>query len=523
MSRRRAFCSLCTMIAFFAAPAFGQKQPAKLSLLDVKAGQVPPESAFDDRTKPIIVTDRKELGGKAMKVVFAKGDSVCSRGGLNLNWSRFAVLRFDSFVPGTEPVELELVVHHSGSTGHPTRVVVPLKLSPGKAEISLDIEKLKNVNGSAPNLKEVRRWIIADTAGKAPTVYFSDIWLEGEPGSHTIKPLPVKPGPVHGDPARLTRIKAAKMPPVAEPVMFDTPEADKILSALEVLPPDNPWNLLIEDWPLHPNSKAMIESVGIEKVFRYNPDMGFVLVPQNQKKVPVKLTAYPAESDPGPYPVPTRVPIEGWPAYFRREPDKVDLTIEDVMRGKPNLDADRHGIIVDPVSRKLYEFYRLTKTDKGWSADQASIFDLASNKNRPEGWTSSDAAGLPIFPSVVRYDELQRGVVDHALRISVRRSRRAYVFPARHFASSLTDENLPRMGERIRLRKDFDLTGFTPEVAAILTAMKRYGAFVADNGIEWAISVAPDERIPNLHVELRKVKGADLEVVEAPPGFKMPK
>jgi hypothetical protein len=488
MRLRLVFCALSAILALSAAPVFGQKQPAKLVLLDVTAGQVPPDTGLDDQMKPAIVTDRKELGGKALKVAFAKGDSIGTRGGLNQNWTRFAVLRFDSFVPGTEPVELELVVHHSGSTGHPTRVVVPLYLKTGKTEVRVDIDKLKNVNGSAPNLKEVRRWLIADTAGKAPTVFFSDIRLEGETGNTSTPSGSEKPSPVHGDPSRLARIKAAKMPPISEPVMFDTPEADKILSALEIFPPDNPWNLLIEDWPLHLNSKAIIESVGTNKVFRYNPDMGFILVPPNQKKVPVKLTAYPDESDPGPYPAPQRVPIEGWPASFRRYPGQADLTIEDVMRGKPNLDADRHGIVVDPVGRKLYEFYRLTMTDKGWAAEQASIFDLAANKYRPESWTSSDAAGLPIFPSVIRYDELKRGVVDHALRISVRRSRRAFVFPARHFASSLTEENLPRMGERIRLRKDFDLTGFTPEAKAILTAMKRYGALVADNGIEWAVS-----------------------------------
>jgi hypothetical protein len=179
-------------------------------------------------------------------------------------------------------------------------------------------------------------------------------------------------------------------------------------------------------------------------------------------------------------------------------------------------------MVVDPTNRMLYEFYRLTRTDGGWAAEQSSVFDLKSNKLRPDGWTSSDAAGLPIFPSVVRYDELKRGVVEHALRVSVRKSRRAYVYPATHFASRLTDETLPRMGERLRLRKDFDVSGFSPEVKTILVALKRYGMFVADNGIEWAISVAPDPRIPDLHEELRKVKGSDFEVVTPPPGYKPP-
>jgi hypothetical protein len=329
--------------------------------------------------------------------------------------------------------------------------------------------------------------------------------------------------PVKSDPDRLARIKAAKMPAVTKPVMFDTPGADAILTALEVFPPDNPWNLLVEDWPVHPNSRAIVASVGADKVFRYNPDMGFILAPPDQPKVSVELTAYKDESDAGPYPVPPETPIEGWPARFLRDPALKHLTLVDVQRGKPSLDADRHGIVVDPVGRKLYEFYRLTRTDNGWQAEQASVFDLASNKLRPDGWTSSDAAGLPIFPAVVRYDELKRGVIDHALRMTVRKTRRAYVYPATHFASRLTDEDLPRMGERFRLRKDFDVSKFSPEVKAILTALKRYGAFVADNGIEWAVSVAPDPRIPDLHVELRQVKGSDFEVIQPPAGHKPPR
>jgi hypothetical protein len=323
---------------------------------------------------------------------------------------------------------------------------------------------------------------------------------------------------VTGDPTRLTRIKAAKMPALTKQVSFDTPEADAILSALEVFPPDNPWNLLVEDWPVHPNSKNIVASVGVNKPFRYNRDMGFVLVPPDQKRVDVKLSAYSTESDKGPFPVPDNVPIEGWPVGYKGK----RLTLDDVQRGKPDREADRHGIVVDPTNRMLYEFYRLTRTDSGWSAEQSSVFDLKSNKLRPDGWTSSDAAGLPIFPAVVRYDELKRGAVEHALRVSVRKSRRAYVYPATHFASRLIDENLPRMGERFRLRKDFDVSGFSPEVKAIPVALKRYGMFVADNGIEWAISVAPDPRIPDLHEELRKLKGSDFEVVTPPAGYKPP-
>jgi hypothetical protein len=328
--------------------------------------------------------------------------------------------------------------------------------------------------------------------------------------------------PVSGDPARLMRIRAVKMPPITRPILFHTPEADAILSALEVFPPDNPWNLIVENWAKHPASDAIVKSIGTDKPLRYNDDMGFVLIPPTQKRVDVKLVAYPDESDPGPYPVPDNVPIEGWPSFYKRTfGDKI--TLDDVQRNRSNQEGDRHAIVVDPTNRMLYEFFVMKKTDSGWQADSAAIFDLKSNRMRPDGWTSADAAGLPIFPSVVRYDELKRGKIEHALRVTVRRTRRAYVYPATHFASRLTDPNLPRMGERLRLRKDFDTRGFSPEVRTILDALKRYGMFVADNGIEWAVSVAPDPRIPVLHDELRRVKGSDFEVVVPPSGYRPPR
>jgi hypothetical protein len=168
----------------------------------------------------------------------------------------------------------------------------------------------------------------------------------------------------------------------------------------------------------------------------------------------------------------------------------------------------------------VYEFYQMKKTNAGWQAAQSSIFNLKTNKLRHDGWTSTDAAGLPIFPAIARYDEFQRGSIDHALRVTITRARRAYVYPATHLVNRLTDPDLPRMGERIRLRKDFDVSGFSPEVQTLLTCMKRYGMFVADIGIDWAVSVAPDPRIPMLHEELRKVKGSEFEVVTPPEGYK---
>jgi hypothetical protein len=307
-----------------------------------------------------------------------------------------------------------------------------------------------------------------------------------------------------------------KMPEITRPVLFDTLEADRILEALQVFPPDNPWNADISAWPVHPDSKRIIASIGADKPLRYNTDMGFVLVPPDQPRVPVRMTEYSDESDKGPFPVPDILPIEGYPAAYKRDPELKGLSLDDVQRDVRNLDGDRHAIVVDPVNRMLYEFYSARRTEAGWEAKQASIFDLKTNKLRPEGWTSTDAAGLPIFPAVVRHDELERGVIGHAMRVTVRRIRRAYVHPATHFASRSNDPSLPRMGERIRLRRDFKTDGFSPPVKTILDGLKRHGMLVADNGIDWAISVAPDERIPVLHEELRRVQGKDFEVVRAP-------
>jgi hypothetical protein len=284
--------------------------------------------------------------------------------------------------------------------------------------------------------------------------------------------------------------------------MFNTPEADRILAVLQVFPPDSPWHKDISTRPLLANSRQVVASVGDDKRLAYNLDMAFILVPPDQKQVTVRIAnGYPDESDPGPFPVPENAPIEDWP-----------------LNGKP-LDViqregrgDRHMLVVDPVNRMLYEFYHARRTDSGWTAAQSSIFDLRTNKLRPDGWTSTDAAGLPIFPAVVRYDELERGMVEHAMRFTVRNSRRAYVYPATHFASNKTDVNLPRMGERFRLRQEFDISGFSRHAQAILKGLKKHGMFMADNGGDWRISVAPDSRIQGLD-DLKRVRGKDFEVV----------
>ncbi|HYT92175.1 MAG TPA: hypothetical protein VEL76_25900 [Gemmataceae bacterium] len=295
-----------------------------------------------------------------------------------------------------------------------------------------------------------------------------------------------------------------KMPEIKQPVAFDTPEADRILTTMQVFPANNPWNEDISKLPVLPNSKEMIATIGADKRLAYNLDMSFILVPPDQKKLPVKLVSYAAESDKGPYPVPDNVPIEDWPLSPKGK------TLDYVQRtGK----GDRHALVVDPVNGMLYEFYQMRKTDAGWQAACAAIFDLKSNKLRPAGWTSSDAAGLPVFPAVIRYDELERGMVEHAMRFTVRRTRRAYVYPATHYASKLTDPNLPRMGERFRLRQDYDVSKFSPHAQAILKGLQKYGMYVADNGGDWRLSIAPDRRIKGLD-DLRKLKGSDFEVVQ---------
>jgi hypothetical protein len=529
----------------------GEAWARKEALLNFTKGQLPTDTASEGATK-FSIEDCKELGGPALKIIFASGDSIGDRITKVKNWKPFVSLEFEAFNPGNEKIALVFTVKHNRTTSYQTRVDMPVPLKPGKNSIKVGIDEMLNVNGSAPDLANVVRWYFSVEDGKAPTFYLGDLWLVGEdappsaaPAAGAVLPfagtyrvtgtignMPVNlvvtpegggagstPASAKGpgsDPARLERIRAAKMPAITQPVPFNTPEADAILAALEIFPPDNPWNQLVSDWPLHPNSKAMVASVGIDKPLRCNADMGFILVPPSQKRIEVKLTAYGGESDKGPYPVPENVPIEGWPADYKRSSRLNTVTLDDVQRDKLKQGGDRHASVVDPVNRMLYEFYTMKKTDAGWEASQASIFDLKSNELRPAGWTSTDAAGLPLFPATVRYDELKRGSVDHALRVTIRKSRREFVAPATHYASPHTDPNLPRMGERFRLRKDFDVSGFSPEVRVILTALKRYGMFVADNGIEWAISVTPDERIPVLHEELRKVKGSDFEVVIPP-------
>jgi hypothetical protein len=319
------------------------------------------------------------------------------------------------------------------------------------------------------------------------------------------------------DTARTASRRPGKPPAIKTPVLFNTAEADAVVSALQIFPQDNAWNQPVDHWPVLSNSRNIIASIGTGRPLRCNYDMGYVLVPPGQAKLEVKITEYPQESDPGPFPIPDNLPIEGWPVSARENPHMAGQSLDDIQRDKIHAGGDRHAIVVDPANRLLYEFWQMKKTPQGWQASQASIFDMKSNRLRPDGWTSADAAGLPIFPAIVRYDEIRKGIVEHALRVTVRRTRRTYVAPATHFASSDKNENLPRMGERIRLKRDYDISRFSPAAQVILKGLKQYGMIVADNGLDWSISIAPDSRIPVLHEELRRVPGSAFEVVYAPP------
>jgi hypothetical protein len=270
-----------------------------------------------------------------------------------------------------------------------------------------------------------------------------------------------------------------------------------------LLPDDNPWNQDVSKEPVDPNSDNLIKSIGLTKPL--HPDFGttyrgapngipYVIVAGDQKKVPVKFR-YADESDPGPYPIPADAPIEGG----------------------PNSKGDRHILVVDRDNWKLYEtFSSYSNGSGGWTAGSGAIFDLKSNKLRPAGWTSADAAGLPILPGLVRYDEVvEQKKIEHALRFTIVKSRRGYVHPATHFASPHKEENLPPMGMRVRLKADFDMSGFPPEAQVILRALKKYGMIVADNGGDWFISGAPDPRWNDDNLRtLKKVKGSSFEVVK---------
>lgn len=276
------------------------------------------------------------------------------------------------------------------------------------------------------------------------------------------------------------------------------------LNGRRPLPDDNPWNTPVDGAPVDPNSDALIASIGLTKGL--HPDFGanygggpfgipYIVVSGGTAGVNVTFD-YADESDPGTYPIPANAPIEGGAGSS----------------------GDRHVLVIDRDNWKLYELFAAYPVagTRNWTAGSGAIFDLSSNDLRPAGWTSADAAGLPIFPGLVRYDEVvEQGEIRHALRFTVSRSRRAYVSPARHWASSDTSSSRPPMGMRVRLKASFDISGFPPTARVILQALKTYGMIVADNGSDWFISGAPDSRWNDDELNrLKTVTGSAFEVVE---------
>jgi len=279
-------------------------------------------------------------------------------------------------------------------------------------------------------------------------------------------------------------------------------QAPPIGSKCTVFPANNIWNTRIDQLPVSPSSSTWVNTIGSAKPL--HPDFGsglydgapmgipYVTVPGTQKKYPATFD-YADESDPGPYAVPLNAPIEGGSAST----------------------GDRHAIAVDTDNCILYELYAAYPQTASWQAGSGAIFNLSSDALRPATWTSADAAGLPIFPGLVRYDEIVAGAIRHAIRFTVPQTQKAYVWPARHYASSLTGSQYPPMGARFRLKASFNISGFSATNQIILTALKQYGMMLADNGSSWYISGATDSRWNNddLHA-LTTLTGADFEAVD---------
>ena len=284
------------------------------------------------------------------------------------------------------------------------------------------------------------------------------------------------------------------------------PSEEKPVGNLQVFPRDNPWNTDISNEETDPNSDNLIASIGND--VHLHPDFGtvwdnapigipFNVVGSAQPRLPVTFQ-YNSESDAGPYPIPSNALIESG--------------------------SDRHILIIDTVGLILYELYNATQNKDGWNAGSGAIFDLTSNELRPDYWTSADAAGLPIFPGLVRYEEVvEKGEINHALRFTVSNTRNAFIHPATHAASNSEDTRYPPMGMRVRLKAGFDISEFSPHVQVILTALKKYGMFVADNGSNWYISGAPDSRWNDDELgELKSISGSNFEVVKMGNVIPMP-
>ena len=273
-------------------------------------------------------------------------------------------------------------------------------------------------------------------------------------------------------------------------------------------PADNAWNQDISSAPVDPNSAAIINFIG--STVAVHPDFGsglysgssigipYLVVNSSQGPVTINFTAYGSESDPGPMPIPTTAPIEGYPAPGN---------------------GDRHVLVLDNANCWLYELYSsYPQSDGTWNAASAAVWDLTADEQRPYTWTSADAAGLPIFPGLVRYDEVAAGQINHAIRFTLQSSRAAFVPPASHWAANSSNVNAAPMGMRMRLKASFDISGFSATNQVILTALKKYGMIMADNGSSMYISGAPDDRWDNddLH-NLGGITASDFDVIEMNP------
>lgn len=277
--------------------------------------------------------------------------------------------------------------------------------------------------------------------------------------------------------------------------------ANTSLKGLQVFPKSNAWNKRVDKAKVDKASKKLIKGMTgkLHADFGADWDGGpfgipYVVVSGGQAKVPVTFD-YADESDRGPYPIPANAPVEGG----------------------PDAEGDRHVLVVDRDHKMLYELFDARPVDGGmsWRAGSGAVFDLTSNTLRPKGWTSADAAGLPILPGLVRYDEVAAGKITHAIRFTVAKTRKAYVSPARHYASSSRSSSLPPMGMRVRLKRSFKISRYPKQARVILQAMKTYGLILADNGSNWFFSGAPDPRWDDEALNtLKKVPGSAFEVVK---------
>ncbi|MBL8217780.1 MAG: hypothetical protein JNL62_01040 [Bryobacterales bacterium] len=276
------------------------------------------------------------------------------------------------------------------------------------------------------------------------------------------------------------------------------------ISGCDIFPYDNAWNTPIDHLPVHTRSSDWVNTIGASRTFHADFGSGlwnggpigipFVVVPQGQAKVPVSFE-YDDESDPGPYPVPPNPPIEGG----------------------PNSSGDRHILVLEQGVCKLWELYAAYPNGPGYYAGSGAVYDLKVNSPlRPLGWTSADAAGLPILPGLVRYEEVAAGEIRHAIRFTAPVTKREYLWPARHFASSQTGVQYPPMGARFRLKSTFEIGTFSAPVQVILRAMKKYGIILADNGSAWYVSGVPDERWNNDQLrQFHNIPGSAFEAVDA--------